>query len=102
MLVDRRAHPRLLAACVDEIRDDNYFHAVLEGAKSLAAEIRRRTDSTLDGVPLVKATCERTQEHPVPLLALNRLETQTERSRQDGFAAGLRAIVRFGGQSDGP
>jgi uncharacterized protein (TIGR02391 family) len=92
VLVDRDAHPRLLAACVDEIRDDNYFHALLEGAKSIATEIRRRTGSRLDGAPLVQATCERTPTHPVPLLALNRLETQTERSRQDGFAAGLRAI----------
>lgn len=81
VLADRDAHPRLLAGCVDEIRDDNYFHAVLEGARSIAAEIQRRTDSTLDGVPLVKATCERTSADPVPLLALNRLETQTERSR---------------------
>lgn len=92
ILADRGAHARLLAACVDEILDDNYFHAVLEGSKSLAAEIRRRTGSKLDGVPLVVETCERTKAHPTPLLALNRLETQTEKSRQDGFSAGLRAI----------
>jgi uncharacterized protein (TIGR02391 family) len=92
ILTDRDAHARLLAACVEEIDDDNYFHAVLEGAKSLAAEIQRRTGSHLDGVALITETCERTQKHPIPLLALNRLETQTERSRQDGFAAGLRAI----------
>jgi uncharacterized protein (TIGR02391 family) len=92
VLTDRNAHRRLLAACVDEIDDDNYFHAVLEGSKSLAAEIQRRTGNALDGVALIGETCERTQNNPIPLLALNRLETQTEKSRQDGFAAGLRAI----------
>jgi hypothetical protein len=45
ILTERDAHPRLLAACVEEIDDDNYFHAVLEGSKSLAAEIQRRTSS---------------------------------------------------------
>lgn len=49
ILKDRGAHPRLLAACVDEIADENYFHAVLEAAKSLAEEIRQRTGSRLDG-----------------------------------------------------
>lgn len=79
-------------ACVNEIRDDNYFHAVLEGSKSLAEEIRRRTGNIEDGVALVAATCQATKQHSVPLLALNRLETQTERSRQQGFVAALRAI----------
>jgi uncharacterized protein (TIGR02391 family) len=91
-LHERGAHPRLLAACVAEIRDDNYFHAVLEASKSLAEEIRRQTGSKLDGVPLVEATIQPTKANPVPLLALNRLESQTERSRQQGLDAGMRAI----------
>lgn len=37
-LVERGAHPRLLRYCLAEIDDDNYFHAVLEGSKSLADE----------------------------------------------------------------
>jgi uncharacterized protein (TIGR02391 family) len=92
ILTDRGAHPRLLAACVSEIRDENYFHAVLEGAKSLAAEIRRRTGSTLDGVSLAQATLQITKNHPVPMLALNTLETDTQKSRQNGLDAGIRAI----------
>ena len=71
---------------------NNYFHAVLEASKSLAEEIRRRTGSHLDGVPLVQAALQITQAHPVPLLALNRLHTQTERSRQHGLDSGMRAI----------
>jgi uncharacterized protein (TIGR02391 family) len=92
ILQDRGAHPRLLAACVAEIRDENYFHSVLEGAKSLAEEIRRRTGSQLDGIKLVQETLQITAAHPVPLLALNRLQTETERSRQQGLEVGVRAI----------
>ncbi len=53
-LADRHAHSRLLAGCVDEVHDENYFHAVLEATKSLAEEIRRRTGLTTDGVPLAE------------------------------------------------
>ncbi len=90
-LADRHAHPRLLAACVDEIRDENYFHAVLEATKSLAAEIRQKTGLTGDGVPLVDAAFE-TGKRGMPALVLNSLRTQTERSRQQGLANGLRAV----------
>lgn len=90
-LRDRHAHPRLLAACVDEIRDENYFHAVLEATKSLAEEIRRKAGLTGDGVPLVDAAFEKGQRQ-MPLLVINSLRTQTERSRQKGLADGLRAV----------
>ncbi len=90
-LVDRRAHPRLLAGCVDEIRDENYFHAVLEATKSLAEEIRRKTGLTEDGIPLADAAFEK-GKRPMPLLVLNSLRTQTERSRQRGLADGLRGV----------
>ena len=90
-LVDRNAHPRLLAACVDEIRDENYFHAVLEATKSLAEEIRRRTGLTDDGAPLVDAAFEK-GKRVAPLLVLNSLQTPTERSRQKGLTDGVRAV----------
>jgi uncharacterized protein (TIGR02391 family) len=90
-LVDRHAHARLLASCVDEIRDENYFHAVLEATKSLAEEIRSKTGLTSDGLPLVEAAFE-TGKRTAPLLVLNSLRTQTERSRQKGLADGLRAM----------
>lgn len=91
VLKDRRAHARLLAACLTEIRDDNYFHAVLEGSKSLAQEIRGRTGLSSDGIQLVDAALEK-GNRPMPLLVLNTLKTSTERSRQKGLADGLRAI----------
>jgi uncharacterized protein (TIGR02391 family) len=90
-MAERNVHPRILAACISEIRDDNYFHAVLEAAKSLAAEIRAKTGLTVDGVELVDQAFERGQK-PFPLLAFNRLETDTERSEQRGVAQLLRGI----------
>jgi uncharacterized protein (TIGR02391 family) len=93
-LVDRGAHPRLLRYCVAEIDDDNYFHAVLEASKSLADEIQRRTGCTEDGVPLIDAVFE-LGKRGHPLLVLNNMSTQTEKSRQYGLANSLRGV--FGG-----
>ena len=90
-LVDRGAHPRLLSYCVSEIDDDNYFHAVLEGSKSLADEVRRRTGRTDDGVQLIDAVFE-TGKRGHPLLALTSMSTDTERSRQSGLANSLRGV----------
>jgi uncharacterized protein (TIGR02391 family) len=90
-LVDRGAHPRLLKYCVAEIDDDNYFHAVLEGSKSLADEIRRRTGRTEDGVSLIDIVFE-IGKRGHPLLALNNTSTETERSRQSGLANSLRGV----------
>lgn len=90
-LVERGAHPRLLRFCVDEIEDENYFHAVLEASKSLAEEIRQRTGRTEDGVKLIDVVFEKGQSgHPI--LALSAMSTDTERSRQRGLADALRGV----------
>ncbi|RYG86026.1 MAG: TIGR02391 family protein [Alphaproteobacteria bacterium] len=90
-LEERGTHPRLLAACVREIEDNNYFHAVLEAAKSMTSEIVRRTGATGDGHPLVAEVFESGQRG-YPLLALTAGATPTERARQTGLANGLRSI----------
>ncbi|MDW5595939.1 TIGR02391 family protein [Conexibacter stalactiti] len=91
VLTERATHRRLLAACVQEIEDENYFHAVLEGAKSLATEIRARTGAISDGVRLVDEVFE-SGRRGFPLLALSAMQTETERSRQRGLADGLRSV----------
>jgi uncharacterized protein (TIGR02391 family) len=90
-LIERGAHPRILRYCVAEIDDDNYFHAVLEGSKSLAGEIRSRTGRSEDGVPLIDAVFE-VGKRGHPLLALTNMSTDTERSRQNGLANSLRGV----------
>ena len=90
-LAERAVHPRIIASCHPEIRDENYFHTVLEAAKSLAAEIRSKTGLTSDGAELVDEAFERGRGS-YPLLACNKLQTPTDKSEQRGVAALLRGI----------
>lgn len=90
-LVDRGAHPRLLRYCLTEIDDENYFHAVLEASKSLADEIRERTGRSEDGAGLIDTVFE-LGKRGHPLLALNTMATDTERSQQSGLANSLRGV----------
>jgi len=78
----RGVHPDVLAFCRAELVADNYFHAVLEAAKSIFDKLRVLTGSSDDGAALVdKALCG-----AAPMLAINKLATDSERSEQTGFA----------------
>ncbi len=90
-LQDRSAHPRILMACGSEIRDDNYFHTVLEAAKSLAEEIRQRSGLTEDGTTLIDRAFEKGKA-AYPVLAVNKLQSETEWSEQRGLANLLRGV----------
>ena len=61
---------------------ENYFHAVLEAAKSVADKLRERTGFTDDGAGLV----DRTLAGDSPIIAISALETDSEKSEQRGFA----------------
>jgi uncharacterized protein (TIGR02391 family) len=78
----RRLHAEVLRYCRAELMQDNYFHAVFEASKGVAQRIREMTGLTTDGAALVDQAfaVER------PLLAMNSLQTQTERSEHVGFA----------------
>lgn len=80
-LVARRVHPTVLDCCRTELVQDNYFHAVLEACKSVAEEVRQKSHLEGDGAPLADAAFGGRR----PLLALNALGTETERSEQSGF-----------------
>lgn len=80
-LRDRGVHPNVLKFCQAELVQDNYFHAVLEATKSVADKIRERTGLTADGAELVDQALGGRQ----PTLAINSLQTDTERSEQSGF-----------------
>ncbi|ACA21260.1 hypothetical protein M446_7042 (plasmid) [Methylobacterium sp. 4-46] len=81
-LAGRGIHPDVLAFCRAELLADNYFHAVLEATKSVADKLRSRTGLTEDGGPLVdRALCG-----DPPLLAINDLSSDSEKSEQRGFA----------------
>ena len=78
----RRVHPDVLRFCREELVADNYFHAILEAAKSVADKLRDRTGFTEDGAALV----DRSLTGEAPILAINALETESEKSEQRGFA----------------
>ncbi|MFM2589682.1 TIGR02391 family protein [Vibrio sp. TBV020] len=81
-LVSRNVHHDVLYYCREELLVDNYFHAVFEATKSVADKIRNKTGLTSDGANLVN---EAFSIKGVPHLALNSLETESERSEQKGF-----------------
>ena len=78
----RGAHKDVISFCKAELVADNYFHAVLEATKSIFDKMRSLTGLTEDGALLVdKALCG-----PCPLLKINALQTESEKSEQTGFA----------------
>ena len=82
----RRLHPEVLKYCQAEMMVENYFHAVFEAAKGLAQRIRNMSGIGYDGARLVETVFSIDR----PLLAMNTLQTETERSEHKGFALLLR------------
>lgn len=85
-LTTRGVHPDVLRFCREELLADNYFHAVMEAVKSVADKIRARTGLTDDGAPLV----DRALTGDPPMIAINSLKAESEKSEQKGFANLLR------------
>jgi uncharacterized protein (TIGR02391 family) len=88
-LVNRGVHPDVLAFCREELLADNYFHAVLEAVKSVMQKIRDRTGLTDDGSTLI----DRALSGEPPMLAINSLSNDNEKSEQRGFANLIRGIT---------
>jgi uncharacterized protein (TIGR02391 family) len=78
----------VLRYCKPEYLEQNYFHCVLEAAKSLAQRIREKTGLKEDGCELV----DKTFSIKNPLLAINSLSTETEKSEHTGYANYLKGI----------
>ena len=82
----RAIHSEVLKYCRTELLQDNYFHAVFEATKGLAQRIRDMSGIHADGASLV----DRVFPVEKPLIAINTLRTETERSEHKGFAALLK------------
>lgn len=78
----RGVHPDVLVFCRAELVADDYFHAVLEAAKSIADKLRARTGLQDDGGVLV----DHALTGDPPMLAINPLSSESEKSEQKGFA----------------
>ncbi len=88
-LARRDVHPDVLTFCRAELRQQNYFHAVLEAAKSVADKLRNLADVTGDGSPLVDAVCFPAAS---PRVRFNSLVTEWERSEQTGIATLMKGL----------
>jgi len=85
-LKGRSVHSEVLKYCRAELMQDNYFHAVFEATKGLAQRIRDMTGVQMDGAELIDQVFA--INHPI--LAINSLQTETERSEHKGFALMLK------------
>ena len=88
-LARRDVHPDVLAFCRAELLQQNYFHAVLEAAKSVADKLRNLAGVAGDGSPLVDATCF---PRASPQVRFNGLATDWERSEQTGIATLMKGL----------
>ena len=89
-LISRKVHQDILIYCNEELLVNNYFHAVFEATKSIASKIREKTNLTLDGSDLVDEAFSFRSK--LPMLALSKLETESEKSEQKGFMNLIKGI----------
>jgi uncharacterized protein (TIGR02391 family) len=82
ILRDRNVHQDVLRFCKAELLQYNYFHAVFETTKSVADKIRNLTGLTSDGNNLIDSAFAINN----PILIINNLTTETEKSEHKGFA----------------
>jgi uncharacterized protein (TIGR02391 family) len=82
----------VLRFCKAELLEKNFFHAVLEAAKSVFERLRSMTALTSDGAALADAALSSIASG-VPLLAINSLQTESEQSEQKGFVNLLKGIA---------
>lgn len=81
-LEDRGSHSEIFKYCRAKLLEENYFHAVLEAIKGVADRIRDLSGLTSDGAELVNTAFS----IKTPVLAINKLSTETQRSEQEGFS----------------
>lgn len=77
----RNVHAEIISFCKEELLSENYFHAILEATKSIADRLRKKTGLTVDGGLLA----DQVLGGEPPMLAINSLQTESEKSEQRGF-----------------
>lgn len=84
----RNIYPKIYHYCNSELITENYFHSVFEAVKSIAEEIRLKTNLSQDGSELI----DKALSVNSPVLKINDLETETEKSEQKGFANLIKGV----------
>ncbi|MFA4905183.1 MAG: TIGR02391 family protein [Candidatus Margulisiibacteriota bacterium] len=90
-LRDRGTHPEIFKYCSPELIAENYFHAVFEAMKGIVDRLRRETGLTVDGAAIV----DRAFSIINPMVAINSLRTESEKSEHKGFANLLKGAFGF-------
>lgn len=90
-LRERDTHPAIYKYCNEELFAENYFHVIFEAVKSLSDRVREITELTEDGSDLYNKAFSIKD----PWIALNKLETETERNQQNGLKEMLSGIYHL-------
>lgn len=85
------AHHEVLKCCREELLAEDYFHAVLEAAKSLCDRVREATGLTSDGAELFNTAFSINN----PYFAFNSLQTNSERNQQNGLKEMLCGVIHM-------
>lgn len=81
----------VVKCCKEEYIQENYFHVVFEAAKSLSEKVREKTGLQEDGSALFNTAFSENN----PRLALNSLQTSTERNLQNGLREMLNDVTHM-------
>jgi uncharacterized protein (TIGR02391 family) len=88
-LEERGFHSEIFKYCRAELLGEDYFHAVLEAIKGIGDRIRTLSGLTSDGAELVNTAFS----VEMPVLTINNLSTEAERSEQKAFGNILVGIL---------
>lgn len=84
----RNVHPDIVKYCNAELLTENYFHSIFEAVKSVAERIRTMTGLYADGNVLADVAFSTA----APLIRINLLRDDTERSEHIGFCNLIKAL----------
>jgi uncharacterized protein (TIGR02391 family) len=84
----RNVHSRIFIYCDEKLLAENYFHSVLEAAKSIFDRIREISNIQQDGASLIDAVLG----GEFPMLIINRFVTESEKSEHKGFSNLLKGL----------
>jgi uncharacterized protein (TIGR02391 family) len=90
-LMARQVHPDVLLFCKEELLKENCFHAVFEAMKSVSHKLQTLSGVDADGAALVDSALG-CPDGSAPKLAINDLQTETQKGEQRGFSNLLKGL----------
>jgi len=90
-LKQRGVHSEVLKYCTKELLAENYFHGILEAAKSLSNRTRELSGVEKDGSDLFNSVFSVKN----PVLQINDLSTESLKNQQNGFKEMLHGITHY-------